>query len=133
VTRFPDWHYRLESYIHAQSGRAFQYGSHDCCLWVCNAVREMTGIDMAEKFRGRYSTRREARRLLQAAGWFSTIAEDYGLTPIAPALASRGDVIQVSMSVLGLKALNTRDVLVLSDAGLIFAPRKIVPLRAWRV
>jgi hypothetical protein len=36
---------------------SFSYGRWDCCLFVCDAIRVMTGIDLAADYRGAYSSR----------------------------------------------------------------------------
>jgi hypothetical protein len=118
MTRFPDWHSRLEHFLFAQSGIEFCYGRADCCLWVCSAVACMTGTDLASSFRNRYSTRRQARALLTAAGGFTAIANSYNLPEIAVNHAKRGDIIQLTSSILGLRPLSGKGVLVLCEHGI---------------
>lgn len=40
----------------------FKYGKMDCCLFVCNVIRDNTGKDYAKPWRGRYSTELGAMR-----------------------------------------------------------------------
>ena len=42
--------------IEQYEGVAFSYGEIDCCLFVCNVIRDVTGIDYGAPWRGRYST-----------------------------------------------------------------------------
>jgi hypothetical protein len=130
LRRYPDWHARLERFLSAQKGRKFQYGAFDCCLFVCGALEAMTGVNPAEGFIGRYSTRRQARALLRLTGGIPAIAEEYGLVEIPVRKAKRGDVLQMGGQTLGLMSLNGRDALVLATRGLMGVPGKWAA-RAW--
>jgi Domain of unknown function (DUF6950) len=132
MQRFRDWATRLEAFLGSGPAREFRYGEFDCCLFVCDAIYVMTGADPAELFRGRYSNRRQARKLLARAGGVAAVAARYGLPEIPVPLAGRGDVLLMKPSALGLVALNGRDALVLTDAG-IGRRAAAGALRAWRV
>lgn len=123
LQRCGDWASRLELYLQACDRRKFRYGQLDCCLFVCDAVQVMTGIDLAAWFRFRYRTRREAHELMRKfAGGPSVqavvrrVADEYRLDSVAPAFAQRGDMVLVRRAnrtySLGLLAMNGRDVLV---------------------
>ncbi len=106
----------------AADGRPFSWGSHDCCLWACDCVAAMTGVDPAAWFRGAcdptgstlgYSSRAGARRALgrfiaaenlEAGRGFAGaleavavhLAARHGMTRLAAvALAGRGDLVFV--------------------------------------
>ena len=69
MTRLKDWEQRLSRLILDSLERPFEWGQHDCALWISNAVLAMTGSDPAEHYRGTYSTARGAwRRLMQVDG-----------------------------------------------------------------
>lgn len=97
-----DWEARLDAAIFAAIGRRFQWGSFDCCLWACDIVALMRGVDLAAPFRGRYDDERSAYRALRAfagGGLEATaerIAEAGAFDAIAPEFAQRGDVALVS-------------------------------------
>jgi hypothetical protein len=99
--RKPDWLFRLEATIGGARGREFAWGAHDCCLFPCDVVLAMTGVDLAAGFRGRYRSLRTALRTLESAGGVEGIAEaiarKHGLEEVAPGLARRGDVILVDV------------------------------------
>lgn len=57
----------LEQYRDAE----FNYGTLDCCLFVLNVVRDFTGIDYAEPWRGRYSSERGALKIIMGYGGMS--------------------------------------------------------------
>ena len=60
--------------------RPWRWGEADCCTAACDVFLRMHGVDPMEPLRGRYSTYREARRVIsQEGGWL----------PMAESLASR--------------------------------------------
>lgn len=85
-------------------GRQFRWGDFDCCLWACDVVALMRGLDLAAAFRGRYSDARGAARSLRdfaGRGLEETarkIAEAHGFSEIPVALAQRGDIALVATS-----------------------------------
>lgn len=89
--------------MQAASGRPFSWGGlnggTDCCLFACDAVRAMTGLDPASPFRGRYQTKRGAVAALRrfAGGGIpetaEKIARELGAPEVPPMTAQRGDVV----------------------------------------
>ena len=68
------WQERLAAYLSGCAQRPFAYGEHDCALFSAGAVRAMTGLDLAEGWRGRYSTLRGGLRVLRAQGYADQVA-----------------------------------------------------------
>ena len=68
------WQIRLAAYLNDCSRRQLAYGQHDCALFAAGAVQAMTGIDLADGWRGRYSTLRGGLRVLRAQGYRDHIA-----------------------------------------------------------
>jgi len=135
LTRFPGWPERLEAFLAESRNKRFRYGSWDCCLFVCDAILAMTGVDVAEEFRGRYKTRTEAMRL---AGSVLEVTERVtsanAMPEIAPRSASRGDVVLIKHKrsfLLGVVALNGRAALSLARNSIVTFPMSSV-VRAWR-
>lgn len=91
MTRYRDWQSRLAACLAERTLRAFEWGTHDCCLYVCDAVLAMTGRDPAANVRG-YSTEREAARIVKQLGGMRAIGAARFGAEIAPALAQIGDV-----------------------------------------
>jgi hypothetical protein len=143
LIRKADWQTRLELFIQQHARRAFQYGTWDCCLFVCDAIRETTGTDPAATYRNRYRTRSEAYR---------AICEETGATSLRSAVehvtaalgmpearsvltAHRGDVVLLKRCrdySLGLVALDGRRIMVATSTGLSFIPLTRAA-RAWHV
>lgn len=68
--------------------RPWRWGEADCCMSACDVFAELYGIDPAQEFRGRYSTRAEAEALIAAEGGFVRLlrkaARRHGLVPSVP-------------------------------------------------
>jgi hypothetical protein len=64
VVRRNDWPEVLTKFLAENRLRPFRWGSWDCCLFACNGIREITGVDVAAKYRGRYQTMLGAFRLI---------------------------------------------------------------------
>ena len=80
----------------------FEYGRHDCALFVCNCIHVMTGEDPAAAYRNRYRDRKGALKILKTGGLegiVERIALSLGATEIEPRFAQRGDVVLVDLPV----------------------------------
>ncbi len=103
MLRAHDWPTRLLNQVEQARRTPFAWGVADCCLFACDCVQAMTGVDPAAWFRGRYRTRGGAMRALRAyagGGLEATaqsIATDLGMPELPPALAQRGDVVLLSV------------------------------------
>lgn len=94
LQRLPDWPDRLDRYVEARRHRAMEWGAHDCCQFVRQGLRELTGLDPARGWKlGRYRTPRGAARVLTRLGGIAQIPVKAGLQPIPVARAQRGDVM----------------------------------------
>lgn len=58
----------IEAAVERAMAGEFHWGRDDCCLWVCDLVREATGVDLAQPLRGYRSEFGAARRLKAYAG-----------------------------------------------------------------
>jgi len=96
--RIHNWPEKLNELIEARRARPFEWGANDCCLFACDVILELTGIDPAEDLRGKYSTELGAGRLLEKLDGVEGIAAArcaaHGFTEWPnPAFAQRGDVV----------------------------------------
>lgn len=109
MKRLSGWEKKFLEWLREARTQKFEWGKFDCCLAVCDCVLGMTGIDLAEGFRGKYSTRKDAYRAIRSfATSLKELCEkrgaEFALIEIAPQLASRGDIVLVK-SVTGHFAL----------------------------
>jgi hypothetical protein len=69
-SRKPGWRGALNQALSAEAGKPFVWGEHDCALGlVVPAIQAMTGQDLGEGFRGKYSDAEGAKAALKAAGF----------------------------------------------------------------
>lgn len=101
LARRNDWPNRLMDAVAAAKAKPFAWGESDCCLFACDCILAMTGVDPAAWFRGRYTTRKGAMRCLKTfsgggiAATVERIAADCRAPEILPTQAQRGDVLLV--------------------------------------
>jgi hypothetical protein len=139
--RLPDWQSRLHAFLQEHQQESFHYGRWDCCLFVCEAVAVMTGVDPAAGYRGTYSSRAGARDALLAycgtasvRAFAEAFTARHGMRETTILQARRGDVALIKRSrdfSLGLVALNGREIVVVSR-GLSMRPLSVAA-RAWNV
>lgn len=84
-------HPALMAYIAARMRAPFAWGRHDCVTFAAGAIAAQTGRDPLAAVAHQWTTRRGAARILARVGGLAA-AVDGVLTPIAPAMAARGDV-----------------------------------------
>jgi hypothetical protein len=142
MTRLPDWQARLNRFLIEHANKPFSYGSWDCCLWVCSAIHEMTGIDPAQDFRDKYQSRGEAYRAIKAATGAASvqaivenITTKLQMPEIPVRRAQTGDVVLIERArdySIGLTALNWSEIIVSQARGLRCISLTHA-IRAWRV
>lgn len=140
MTKRTDWENQLEAAILFNRNRPFEWGKHDCALFACNTIQDMTGLDLAAGLRGTYSSALQAARVIRSFGGdLETLAEtrcnENDMPEIATTHASRGDVVIVineGNKALGIVAMDARFALCAGKDGLTRVPRKDW-LRAWRI
>lgn len=112
----------------------FVWGENDCCLAVADIVKDFSNVDIAEKFRGRYTTAIGSVRVLNRCGGGSIAsAVSQTLKEVELALVSRGDVVLIETYVgdsLGLY-FGSR-VWAMTEEGLRDFDKKLIK-KAWRV
>lgn len=108
--RHQDWASRLHAYLDEVQTLPFEWGKRDCCLFVCDGLRTITGLDPAAKmFRGKYRDATGAARLLKKHGGVEAVAKKIcrGLEwpEVRVALAQRGDVVLLDVDASGRPAV----------------------------
>lgn len=96
IARYPDWPKRLREFMDSRATQPFSYGANDCCLFACDAVKAITGVDPAREFRG-YIGKEEAEAVLGEHGGVDGIAErvtaQLGFQEIPVSFLQRGDLV----------------------------------------
>lgn len=95
--RRDDWRLALMRFLDDAARMPMAFGTHDCALFAAEAVRIMTGTDLAARYRGRYSDLREGLRLLKADGFADHVALARAKLPAIPvADAMPGDLAVIA-------------------------------------
>ncbi|WP_156811430.1 DUF6950 family protein [Cupriavidus sp. USMAHM13] len=133
MKRFNDWPSRLAAFIEARRDRAFARGSSDCCMFVADAVLEMTGVDHAVRWRGAYSSDKSALRLLRDYGGVAGFARLTLGEPVAAMQAGRGDIVLIDAPEGEALALCLGSAIaVQARNGLVFLPMSAAKA-AWKI
>ncbi|KKM85647.1 hypothetical protein LCGC14_1286970 [marine sediment metagenome] len=139
--RFEDWTIRLDAYLIWVQEESFSWGSNDCVLFACNVVHELTGTDLAKKFRGKYHTKAGAYSALKkfAGGGLEAlavkIAAQYEMEEVPVRMAQRGDIVLLEATegpTLAIVCLDGVNVTAPGPTGLVRWPVD-KGSRAWRV
>tara|TARA_R110000824_G_scaffold176097_3_gene354902 strand:- start:3375 stop:4037 length:663 start_codon:yes stop_codon:yes gene_type:complete len=96
-----DWEMKLNLFFADRVYSKFEWGKSDCCMFMADAVMEMTGVDVGEFFRGKYSDRKTAFDMMKKysggsiAETLDKIADVYGFREIDPSLMDVGDIATI--------------------------------------
>jgi hypothetical protein len=125
--------------------RPWRWGTVDCTMFVADWVQQRTGLDPAASWRGTYSTAREQRDMVAAAGGLLAVVSvpmaalgfvetedpetgDVGVIRAPIATEDRGVVMHE------VAAIRQRDLWVARSLRSLFAsPVPLLTIRAWRV
>jgi hypothetical protein len=131
LTRTPHWATReLHDFLLARAKEPFAWGRNDCSLFVADAIRSFTGVDLAADFRGKYTDEASAMALVKQVTGTATIeaaaahcAQQHGLVEYPhPLLAKRGDLVLAEESgrrISGIVHLSGRHVVTVGAQGLL--------------
>jgi len=139
MERREGWEHWLAEFLFKRKDTPFKYGANDCCLFVCDAVEQMTGVDPAVDYRGKYSTKREAFDLIDwdIEGHMGDLFKTYGMTENGINHAGRGDVALVNGPMgdaLGVIDMTGERVALPAKTGLMYFPKdKDTVKKTWRV
>lgn len=126
------------------SPEPFIWGVRDCCLLAADGVKTVTGVDIADEFRSKYSDKASAFAVIGSIAGGSTVADAAAYCAnkhkmqewSVPRCARRGDLVAVKNNdgdvISGIVSLNGRDVICMSESGVLDLPISQV-VRAWRV
>ncbi len=109
ATRLKGWDDNLHALIVARREAPFEWGQHDCCLWVGDAVLAMTGFDPAEEYRGAYSTALGAKRKMFELDGVETpeaLADKVFGERLPIAFARIGDIVVADPEAVGFLSEN---------------------------
>lgn len=117
----------------------FQYGTLDCCLFVCDVIQEQTGRDLAARWRNAYRSETGALRLIARAGGFEKLmCQAFGemkpiwsVKPGNPVLLDPSCLETDSVNA-GLGIYDGSQIIALTDQGIIKLP-VLAGRRCWNI
>jgi len=142
--RVEGWPRDLHAFLLGRAEAGFAWGRNDCFLFAADAILAMTGVDIADVFRGKYATALGAKRLIRRVTGGGTVAEvaewcaaRHGLAELAhPLCAQRGDLVTLAngdgREIAGIVGLSGRELVAVGEGGLVSVSIGCVK-RAWRV
>lgn len=136
--RLDDWRARLAAEMDRQRRDPFAWGTQDCAIGLaCGVVLAITGVDLGALYRGKYTTKAGALKVMRASG-AADLADFAALhlpEHIHPSRASVGDIgVIPSDGPFGqaLAMIDASGVVVMTEEGHGRRPRADV-IRAFRV
>lgn len=138
LSRVENWSDELNNLLELSRNKKFERGQHDCALFVCDAINEMTGVDFGAELRGTYKTKKDAFKAVRETGCKDLIAlatKRLGEPLNTPLKAGRGDIVAVKYgNEMGLAVvdLTGRRAVTPTLEKLEYYPPKYW-LKAWRV
>lgn len=134
LQRSENWPEKLLDQVESARSAPFEWGRHDCCTFAADCVQAMTGVDLMEKFRGRYRSAQGAAKVVARAGHPSLAdAWSAALPEIAPMQAGRGDVVMFeSVEGLAVGVVTGCQAVAAGPDGLAWIAMELW-LKAWRV
>lgn len=122
MTRTEDWRRRLGEYVDSIRTSEYDFGQLDCWLFCAGCVEAMTGVDPAQKQRGRYKTAKSALSIIRRAKT-QNIADFAALQfeEQPPVFANIGDIMAIPTDDafgFSLGVLNGERVLVVTPKGI---------------
>ena len=103
MRRYEDWPDRLVCFLADRDRTPLKWGTSDCSLFACDAVKAMNGSDPGHWFREKYKTKTRAFRLLRqfaGGGLIETterVMKEMDYPEIKPEKANSGDVVLINV------------------------------------
>ena len=133
----------LDVFLRENANAKFVWGTLDCSLFAANAIQAMTGVDIADDFRGKYADEASAFALIKTVTGGTTVADaaahcasKHGLTEWKyPLQAQRGDLVVVQNGtnlIAGVVDLSGKYVASIGETGILRVSIRNIK-RAWQV
>lgn len=107
MTRIDNWQSNLSAVINARREQSFMWGETDCTQFAFEAIKAVTGDDMAAPYYGKYTTAKGALKILQKVDGVKTptaLFEKYLGEAKVIAFARKGDVVTCDPKSIGYDA-----------------------------
>ena len=104
MQRYADWPDKLIDFLSIRDSAPLKWGYTDCSLFASDAISVMNGSDPAYWFRGKYTTKKQAFKLLKQFGGgglpetTEKIMKDMHYPEISPDEANSGDLVLINVA-----------------------------------
>jgi hypothetical protein len=121
LIRVDGWETRLDEFITSRLNKRFGWGENDCALFSCDAIKEITNIDIAYWFRGKYRNKFTAYELLKefgSGGLLETVqklSKEFDMPEIDKSFAGRGDWVLCNVPTVINEELPTLGIIGMSE------------------
>jgi len=131
---------KLAQFLKRYEQKPFVWGKHDCVIFAADAVKAMTGHDLAKSYRGLYTNQFEAYEIIVRADGLEKITDKecktYGFSKRDhPMKAQRGDLVMLFTKLgdtMGIVSENGKDIYVADQIGYRKLPFKDIKA-AWQI
>lgn len=128
-----DWVDRLWSAVAEFERTPFEYGRHDCCVFVARVLDELNvGANYLERIRKQYKDEASARALIARSGGLRGAVSEFLGEPNPPAFARRGDAVLVKLQDRELVGICLGNEVACAGDGLVFYSMQLAAC-CWRV
>lgn len=134
MKRIENWPRKLSEILQEKAAASFVWGENDCCLFVADCVKAITGVDYADEWRGLYQDEAGANTFVGFHGGLVGLL-DYAIGKdcrVMPNCASRGDVVIAGGAAGVVDDTGRRVALYVDGRGLARSPISSVT-HAWRI
>lgn len=136
----------IESILNEAQQKDFEWGQWDCCLFTVKYVRDLTGVDLYNKFKGTYSDR--TTMMLMVASYLPSFnpTEDFvnqiftyeldtHFKQVQPSHIKKGDIClyQTPLGSTAGLCIGHKIAMVGEDKPIYFLPCNSNIIKAWRI
>lgn len=88
-----NWNNNLSGLVRARKHTPFKWGENDCCTFMADAVKIITGNDIAVGYRGTYTDAASAQKVIDKFSGLENLLTHFFGQPHGANNAKRGDVV----------------------------------------
>lgn len=136
IHKLENWPMAFAAALSHAENKPFIWGENDCCLFACNCILAITGVDLARTFRG-YTTEPEAAAFIAGYGGLyelvAAVCREHGMPEIPPRQARRGDPVLFEGGEGPTLGICTGEKIVAPGKGGLSAYGILKGLHAWRI
>jgi len=126
-----NWENILSNAILESTNTKFVWGESDCIMWTTSIIEKYTGVDLASELRGKYSTEKEALKLLKEKNLYTRTVEKLGEPMKNINFIKRGDLVLSIKDEMGI-CIGNKIAFLTKEDGTTFHPISVCKY-AWSI